>query len=229
MPDDAPLSFDDAIQLVIEELVSEHGLAATVEDRMIRLTNPVPGQPHLATLQVLGVVARAGITEAVGTVARGPVGVAASVWSAPDLCVARWTGASRWVAAYKFPSRGRPDDYLREETSIPSHMSRGSWYGEVPDEIAERFFSVGQLLDEPPFPVPAPPPPAAKPEPARGTSPRPRVAAAPKERAPRAPRPKAPPAAPKKVAPATRSCPSCNLQKYVSQFEPASDLCVDCR
>ena len=94
MPGDAPQSFEDAIQLVIEELASEHGLAVALEDRMLRLTNPVPGQPHLATLQVLGVVARAGITGPMGAVARGPVGVAASVWSAPELCVARWTGAS---------------------------------------------------------------------------------------------------------------------------------------
>ncbi len=228
MQGDPTRSFDDAIQLVIEELSSEHGLAVTVADRMLRLTNAVPGQPHLATLQVLGVVARAGITGAMGAAAFGPVGVAASVWASPELCVARWTGPSRWVAAYKFPARGRPDDYLREETSIPSHMGRGSWYGEVPDEIAELFFSVGQLLDEPPFPVPQPPP-AAKPEPKPSAAPRPRSTAAPRERAPRAPRPKAPPAAPKQVALSTRACPSCNLQKHVSQFEPGSDLCVDCR
>jgi rubredoxin len=211
----------ELIELAVEELAAD-GLKATVDDRVIRLVNPVKGSPHLAVLQALGAAAGA---PPVGAAAHGPAGVAAAVWLAPDLYVARWTGAARWVAAYRFPARARPDEYNREESGIPSRLNRGSWYGDVPDEVAEAFFSVGVLLDEPPFPVPAPParpkPPAEEPKPARPRAPR-----APAE--PRTRRPKPPPK-PAKAVPSTRTCPMCNLSKHPSQFIPGSDYCVDCR
>jgi hypothetical protein len=182
-------------------------------------------------LQALG---RAADANPVGAAAHGPAGVAAGVWSAPDLYVARWTGKNRWVASYRFASRGRPDDYLREATGIPPSLSRDNWYGEVPDEVAERFLDVDVLLDEPPFPVrvvPEPAPPPARPAPrtprADASSNASRPPAAP--RAPRAPRrPPAPPK-PKKAKPASKLCPSCNLQKDLVQFVDGSELCVDCR
>lgn len=212
---------DDLLATAVADLIVEHGHAATIDGRAILITDPVPGTPHLATLEALGYAAAAA---PVGAAAHGPLGVAAAVWLAPDLYIARWTGPSRWVSAYRFPTRARPDTYIRDDSGIPSHLGKGSWYGEVPDEVAEAFFSVGILLDEPPFPVPQPPPPPPAAEPrTRRTSATPRAA-----RAPRAPRPKAP-AAPRKAVPATRTCQSCFQQKHPDQFVDGSDLCVDCR
>jgi hypothetical protein len=215
----------DAVDLAIDQLAEELGIVARLEDRVLRLTTPVPGSPHLAILQALGWAAKAA---PIGGVAHGPNGVAAAVWLGPELYIARWTGKSRWVSAFKFSARARADEYLREESGIPSHLNRGSWYGDVPDEVAEAFFTVGLLLDEAPFPVPQPPePPPAPAKPARSST---RAPAAPREpRAPRAPRKRAEPAAPKRVAPATRTCAMCNLQKHPGQFIEGSDLCVDCR
>jgi hypothetical protein len=212
----------DPIELAVEELAAD-GIKATVDDRLILLSNPVMGSPHLAVLQALGAAATA---VPVGAAAHGPAGVAAAVWQRPDLHVVRWTGVSRWVAAYRFPPRARPDDYLREESGIPSRLNKGSWYGPVPEPVAEAFFSVGLLLDEPPFPVP-PPPARATPPTAAGPT---RKKAAP--RAPagsRAPRKPAPPARPVKALATTRACPGCNLKKHPSQFVAGSELCVDCR
>jgi hypothetical protein len=212
----------ESIELAVEELAAD-GIKATIEDRVIRLVNPVMGSAHLAVLQALGAAATA---PPVGAAAHGPAGVAAAVWAPPDLYVVRWTGVSRWVAAYKFPPRTRPDEYLREESGIPSRLNRGNWYGEVPEAVIETFFSVGLLLDEPPFPVPPPP---VRPKPAASSPPaRKKAATTRAPAAPRAPR-RAAPARPVKSVPATRSCPSCNLKKHPSQFVAGSDLCVDCR
>jgi hypothetical protein len=212
----------DPMDLAIDELAAD-GIKVSIDDRVLRLDNPVMGSPHLAALQALGAAAR--VPGPIGAAAHGPAGVAAAVWHAPELHIARWTGTSRWVAAYRFAARARPDAYLRDDAGIPSRLNRGNWYGEVPDEVSEAFFSVGLLLDEPPFPVPAPPPrPAAPaPEPSRRRSAAPRPPAA-----PRAPRKKAAPR-PVKAAPVTRVCPGCNLSKHPSQFVADSDLCVDCR
>jgi hypothetical protein len=210
----------------VEELAVD-GIKATIDDRSIRLSNPVMGSPHIAVLQALGAAATVAVEPPVGAAAHGPAGVAAAVWHPPDLYVVRWTGVSRWVAAYRFPPRARPDDYLREESGIPSRLSKGNWYGAVPDAVEEAFFAVGLLLDEPPFPVPPPPvraTPSAPAAPARKKA-APRAPAA-----PRPPRPKAAaPARPAKAVAVTRACPGCNLKKHPSQFIAGSDLCVDCR
>jgi hypothetical protein len=222
----------DAIELAVEELAVD-GMKATIEERVIRLVNPVMGSPHVAVLQALGAAA-AGGPGPFGAAAHGPAGVAAALWHAPDLYIVRWTGANRWVAAYRFPPRTRPDAYLREESGIPSRLSRGNWYGDVPEEMAEAFFGVGLLLDEPPFAVPAvptraKPPPASPPRrrsSAPGVSGGPKPASSPP--APRTPRPKPSPR-PAKTVTTMRACPGCNLKKHPGQFVPGSDLCVDCR
>jgi hypothetical protein len=220
--DPSPVGLE-LIEQALDEFVAESGVTAHLEDRTIRLLDPVPGSPHLAVLRVLGFATKAG---PVGAAAHGPQGVAAAVWDSPTMYMVRWTGGSRWVSWFKFPARGRPDDYLREASGIPSALTKGNWYDEVPDEITEAFLVVGVLLDEPPFPVPQPP--APPPEPASSSpSPRaPRTSAAPRPRAPRRP---AAPATPKKVVPVTRTCAACNLAKHPSQFVEGSDLCVDCR
>lgn len=208
------------MELAVEELAVD-GFKAAVEDRVIRLSNPVMGSPHLAVLRALGAAAAAA---PVGAAAHGPAGVAAAVWLGPDLHVCRWTGAARWVASYRFPPRARPDEYLREESGIPSRLNRGNWYGSVPDEVAEAFLAVGILLDEPPFPVPRPPRrPALEAAPARRKA-APRV---PAEQRPA--RKKAAPARPVRPVASVRTCPGCNLSKHPSQFVAGSDLCVDCR
>jgi hypothetical protein len=213
---------DDVLASAVAELIVEHGHEARIDGKAILITTPVPGAPHLEALQALGYAAAAA---PVGAAAHGPGGVAAAVWLAPELYIVRWTGPSRWVSGYRFPNRTRPDTYVRDDSGIPSHLGTGSWYGDVPDEVAEAFFSVGILLDEPPFPVPQPPPRPPVAEPARSS----RSSSTPRApRAPRAPRPAAPPK-PRKAVPATRTCMSCFQQKHPDQFVEGSDLCVDCR
>lgn len=213
----------------VHELRSELGIMTTLEDRTIVLPEPVKGSPHLAVLQAIGLAAT---DHPVGAAAHGPAGVAAGVWRPPDLYVVRWTGASRWVAHYRFSSRGRPDDYLREESGIPSSLNRDNWYAAVPEAVAEVFLDVGLLLDEPPFPVPEPAPPRAPETPRRAPrSESEPTGTTPASNAPRTSRPRKPPAPPrpKKAVPAMRTCVMCNMQKHASQFEDGSDLCVDCR
>jgi hypothetical protein len=213
---------DETLDEVAAELGADRGFGVRVEGRLLRIDAPVSGQPHLATLECLGAVARAGIGGPVGAAAHGAAGVAAAMWDAPNLAICRWTGPSRWVATYRFPARGRPDDYVRDDSGIPSHLARDTWYSDVPDATAEAFFGVGILLDEPPYAVPQPPPkPAKKTAAARA----PRAAAAARPRTPRAPKP--PPV--RKAVPTTRRCPGCNMAKHPAQFEPGSDLCADCR
>src|SRR5207249_7365790 len=96
----------------------------------------------------------------------------------------------------------------------------------------EAFVEVGLSLEVPPFAVPAQAEPEPPPAPARrrATAPARRPGA---DRPPPPPRParkppipKAPPAPP---APTTKVCPGCNMRKTLTQFEPGSDFCVDCR
>ncbi len=211
---DGPLA--DAAETIREH----HGTLVEVEERILRLLDPVNGDPGFAVLRALGIAQAA---SPVAAAARGRNGVAAGVWRRPDLYVARWTPGKRWVVGYRLTGASRVNDYVRTEGRLPTRLETGNWYGEVPDEVAEVFLDVGMMLEEPPFEVPAaPPPPPPKPAGADSSSSR---AAVPRTRA------RTSAAAPTKAAaaPATRLCPSCRMQKAVAQFVAGSDLCVDCR
>jgi hypothetical protein len=200
----------------VEQLRQERKIAVEVEDRTIRLMDPVPGDPGSAVLRVLGTAQAA---SPVGVASHGPGKLAVGVWRAPELYLARWTNGKRWVVGYRLPGGSKPNDYVRIEGRIPTRLETDNWYGPVPAAVDEAFMDAGVLLDDPPFPVPAAPP--------RPPAPEPRVRAAPAPRAPRAPRPApAPKPAP---APTSRVCPSCGMRKALAQFVPSSDLCVDCR
>ena len=213
---------DADIAEVVAQLRHERKAAFEVEDRAIRLLEPVTGDPGSAVLRLLGTAQAA---SPVGAASHGPGRVAVGVWRAPELYLARWTNGKRWVVGYRLPDGAKPNDYVRIEGRIPTRLETENWYGDVPPAVEEAFLDAGLLVDDPPFPVPAPPP-APPPRPAAPTRP----PAAP--RAPRAPRVAKPrPAARPKPAPAptTRLCPSCGMLKSVAQFVPGSDLCVDCR
>ena len=200
----------------VHRLAHEHRLEAVVEQRTIRLPQPVKGDPSLTVLRVLGV---AQDDAPVGAAAHGGNVVAMGVWREPDLYLARWTNSKRWVTGYRLTGDSKPNTYIRTEGRIPTRLESGSWYGPVPDEVAEAFFDVGLLVDEPPFPIVTartvpivrkvgePPPP--------------------KPRAPRTPRPAPAPRA--RAAPTTRVCPGCGIRGSVTQFVPDSEFCVDCR
>lgn len=224
----------DPLADAVDILIEERGVRAEVVERSIRLAEAVNGDPRLAALRVLG-VARA--ASPVGAATHGAEGVGAGVWNAPDLYLVGWTATNRWLVRYRLTGGATPNDYVRAEGRIPSHLETGSWYRDVPDEARDAFAEVGLSLDDPPFPVPAPPPAPA---------PKPRAAATPIGRAPRAavPRRTAAPAAPRRVAQpkpppvpkvktsedlATRLCALCNMRKVATQFVEGSDLCVDCR
>jgi hypothetical protein len=144
----------------------------------------------------------------------------------------RWS-RNRWVVGYRLPGGTRPTDYVRSEGRIPGHLEVGNWYESVPDEISETFTGVGLTLASPPFPVPAQPEPAPPPAPRRTAASGGRVSAAekapPARPAPRrvsAPKPPPPPTPP---PPTSRVCPVCNMRRTLTQFEPGSELCIDCR
>lgn len=209
----------------VELFRHERKIPFEVEDRSIRLLEPVNGDPGSAVLRVLGTVQDA---SPVGAASHGPGRVAVGVWRAPELYLARWTNGKRWVVGYRLPGGAKPSDYVRMEGRIPTRLETDHWYGPVPSEVEDAFLDAGLLLDDPPFPVPAPPPP---PPPAAARP----VARASTARAPRAARPTAPraartPPAPKPApAPTARLCPSCRMLKSIGQFVPGSELCVDCR
>ena len=213
----------------VEALRREHRLAVDVDDRTITLVEAVKGDPGHAVLRVLGVAER---VSPVGAAAYGAAGVAAGVWSSPELYLARWTKGRRWVVGYRLTGGSTPNHYVRTEGRIPTRLETGNWYTSVPDDVEKAFADAGLSLDQRPFAavdVPGadlpPPPPPRTPKPARA----PRQATAPRSpREPRATRPARPPA-PKARTEATRLCPSCQMQKAAGQFVDGSDLCVDCR
>ena len=203
----------------VAQLRQERKIAIEVEDRTIRLMEPVNGDPGSAVLRVLGTAQAA---SPVGVASHGPGKIAVGVWRAPNLYLARWTNGKRWVVGYRLPSDAKPNDYVRMEGRIPTRLETDNWYGPVPAEVDEAFLDAGVMLDDPPFPVPppAPRPPAAEPR-RRAAPAAPRPAREPRARAAPAPKP-----AP---APTTRVCASCGLRKSLTQFVAGSDLCVDCR
>jgi hypothetical protein len=209
--------------------LSDEGLALEITGRTFRLVDPVPGDAGAAALRLLGMV-QAAAPVAIAT--HSAIQVAAAAWTPPRLYVARWS-RNRWVVGYRLAGGSRPNDYVRSEGRIPGHLEIGNWYESVPDDISETFEAVGLSLASPPFPVPPQPepPPAARrstagsagrgssAEKAPPTRPAPRKVGAPKP----PPAPKAPP------APTGRVCPGCNMRRTLTQFEPGSELCVDCR
>jgi hypothetical protein len=193
--------------------LSEEGLALEISGRTFRIVDPVRGDAGAAALRLLGMVQTAA---PVAIATHGATQVAAAVWTPPQLYVVRWA-RNRWVVGYRLASGSRPNDYVRSEGRIPGHLEIGNWYESVPDEVSDTFLAVGLSLTSPPFPVPAQPQPEPPPPARRSASASTgRVSAA----------EKAPPARP---APTTKVCPGCNMRRTVTQFEPGSDLCVDCR
>lgn len=212
---------DTDIADAADQLRADRSLAVDVSDRTIRLLDPVNGDPGFAVLRVLG---EAQDASPVGAASHGAGRVAAGVWRAPELYLARWTNGKRWVVGYRLPSDAKPNDYVRMEGRIPTRLEIDNWYAAVPPAVDEAFLDAGVLLDDPPFPVPppAPTPPPRPAAPARTRAPR----AAPTPRAARTPKP-AP--APRRDKAPTRVCAVCQMQKSVSQFVAGSDACVDCR
>lgn len=207
--------------------LSDEGLALEISGRTFRVVDPVRGDAGAAALRLVSMVQAAA---PVGIATHGGTQVAAAVWAPPRLYVVRWS-RNRWVVGYRLTSGSRPNDYVRSEGRIPGHLEVGNWYESVPDEVSDTFVAVGLDLASPPFPVPAQPQPEPPPPPRRSSaSSSGRVSAA--EKAPPSPRPRVPkpPPAPKPPAPPTsRVCPGCNMRRTLTQFDPGSDLCVDCR
>jgi hypothetical protein len=210
--------------------LSDEGLALEISGRTFRIVDPVRGDAGAAALRLLGMVQQAA---PVGIATHGSTQVAAAVWAPPRLYVVRWS-RNRWVVGYRLAGGSRPNDF-RSEGRIPGHLEIGNWYESVPDEISEAFTGVGLELASPPFAVPAQPEPEPPPAPRRAAaSSSGRVSAA--EKAPparpvsrRASTPKPPPAPKPPPPPTSRVCPACNMRRTLTQFEPGSELCIDCR
>ncbi len=230
---------DERIAEAADSLRYDHATKVEVDDRTIRIIEPVKGDPGLSVLRVLGVAQAA---SPVGAAAHGPSGVAAGVWRNPELYLARWINGRRWVSGYRLTGTARLSDYVGAEGHVPTRLETGNWYGPVPEEINDAFIEAGILLEDPPFPVPAPGPPrdTGGTRPAGGGTSTPgstgRSAAATGGTRASSAR-KAPGARPARPAPATkppaaaktRLCPSCRMHKVPTQFVAGSDLCVDCR
>ncbi len=222
---------DERIAEAADLLRYDHATKVDVDDRTLVVTEPVKGDPGLTVLRVLGVAQAA---SPVGAAARGPNGVAAGVWRNPEVYVARWPSGRLWVSGYRLTGTSRLSDYVGAEGRVPTRFETGNWYGRVPDEVNDAFLEAGILLEDPQFPVPAPPAPASRPRAGGTTRPANQPSARPTPAAPRprttSPRPSRPANVPKpSAARPTRLCPSCRMHKVVSQFVPGSELCVDCR
>jgi hypothetical protein len=208
--------------------LSDEGLGLEISGRTFRIVDPVRGDAGAAALRLLGMVQGAA---PVAIATHGATQVAAAVWAPPRLYVVRWA-RNRWVVGYRLAGGSRPNDYVRSEGRIPGHLEMGNWYEAVPDEISDTFTAVGLSLASPPFPVPVHPEPEPPPMPRRTASTG-RVSAAEKAPPARPARkvstPKPPPAPKPPPPPTGRVCPGCNMRRTLNQFEPGSDLCVDCR
>ena len=110
---------DADIAEAVELLRQERRVAFEVEDRAIRLVDPVGGDPGSAVLRVLGTAQAA---SPVGAASHGAGKVAMGVWRAPDLYLARWTNGKRWVVGYRLPSDAKPNDYVSIEERIPTRL-----------------------------------------------------------------------------------------------------------
>jgi hypothetical protein len=209
--------------------LSDEGLALEISGRTFRLVDPIRGDAGAASLRLLGMVQSAA---PVAIATHGATQVAAAVWSPPHLYVARWA-RNRWVVGYRLAGGSRPNDYVRTEGKIPGHLEVGHWYEEVPDDVSETFTAVGLSLVTAPFPVPAQPEPPARPTPRRTAASGGRVSAAekapPARPAPRKAATPKPPTVPKPAPPTSRVCPGCNMRRTLTQFDPGSELCIDCR
>jgi hypothetical protein len=210
--------------------LADEGLALEISGRTFRIVDPVRGDAGAAALRLLGMVQTAA---PVAVATHGSTQVAAAVWAPPRLYVVRWA-RNRWVVGYRLAGGSRINDYVRTEGRIPGHLEVGNWYESVPDEISDAFTGVGLELASPPFPVPAQPEPEPPPTPRRtATASGGRVSAAEKAPPARPPRrvstPKPPPAPKPPPPPTSRVCPGCNMRRTLTQFEPGSELCVDCR
>lgn len=209
--------------------LSDEGLALEISGRTFRVVDPVRGDAGAAALRLLGMVQGAA---PVGIATHGSTQVAAAMWAPPRLYVVRWA-RNRWVVGYRLTSGSRPNDYVRSEGRIPGHLEVGHWYESVPDEVSDAFLAVGLTLATPPFPVPAQPQPDLPPPTRRAASSSGRISAAekapPARPAPRQRTPKPPPAPKPPPPPTSRVCPGCNMRRTLTQFEPGSDFCVDCR
>jgi len=117
----------------VERLAHEHSLEAVVEQRTIRLPQPVKGDPSLTVLRVLGV---AQDDAPVGAAAHSGNIVAIGVWRDPDVYLARWTNGKRWVTAYRLSGDTKPNTYVRTEQEA-SDLAREYGFtdvdGRVPD------------------------------------------------------------------------------------------------
>ena len=211
--------------------LTDEGLALEISGRTFRVVDPVRGDAGAAALRLLGMV-QAAAPVAIAT--HGSTQVAAAVWAPPRLYVVRWS-RNRWLVGYRLAGGSRPNDYVRSEGRIPGHLEIGNWYESAPDEVSETFTAVGLTLDTPPFAVPAQPEPEPPPAPRRtAASSSGRLSAA--EKAPparpaarRVSTPKPPPAPKPPPPPTSRVCPGCNMRRTLTQFEPGSELCIDCR
>lgn len=212
--------------------LSDEGLALEISGRAFRIVDPVRGDAGAAALRLLGMVQGAA---PVGIATHGANQVAVAVWVPPRLYVVRWS-RNRWLVGYRLAAGSRPNDYVRTEGRIPGHLEIGNWYESAPDEVSDTFTAVGLTLDSPPFPVPAQPEPEPSATPrrtasasgGRGSAAEKAPAARPASR--RVSTPKTPPPAPKPPpAPTSRVCPGCNTRRTLTQFEPGSELCIDCR
>jgi hypothetical protein len=214
----------DSLADVIVQLLVDKGKRAELEDRTIRLIDPASADPSFGVLGVLGM---AQDESPVGAASHAPEAVVAGVWVAPNLYLARWTGAARWVVDYRLPASTKLDTYVRAEGRIPTHLENARWSAEVPEAVSDAFAEVGISLDDPPFPPPPKPAPrAVTPKPTKRTPAAPRGARAPREKSPARPRAVAAKPPPR---PTAKLCPSCHMQKAFSQFVPGSELCADCR
>jgi hypothetical protein len=103
----------------VAQLRQERKITISVEDRTIRLIDPVGGDPGSAVLRVLGTAQAA---SPVGVASHGPGKLAVGVWRAPYLYLARWTNGKRWVVGYRLPAGAKPNDYVRMEGRIPTRL-----------------------------------------------------------------------------------------------------------
>jgi hypothetical protein len=133
----------DPIAVAVEEL-TEDGIAAEAEGRLIKLLGKVPN----AVSAALRAVAIAEDASPVGVVARDAKNEVVAIWIDPHLFVAQRGGGKRTVARYPLP-RLRPSGYLhgRLDDNAPAGTKRLP--GALPEaDVRTAFEAVGLILED---------------------------------------------------------------------------------
>lgn len=132
----------DPIAEATRELVNEHGIAAEVDGKTIKILHQVRD----ATATALRTLAIAQNGSPVGVRVTDTKSSVVAVWADPELIVCRWAKGRRFITRYPL-GRIRPSGFVYQRgQGETSPAGTEHWGGEPPVEVTDAFALVGITL-----------------------------------------------------------------------------------